>query len=68
MKPRQGLLFPEIKRKSAKRVRRFDEANRESARILLSDPVRYAGLPIEWAKQIASQTFKKRNGEEHRCD
>jgi hypothetical protein len=28
----------------------YDGANAEAARIILADPVRYAGLPLEWAR------------------
>jgi hypothetical protein len=28
----------------------FHSGNEEAARIILADPKRYAGLPLEWAK------------------
>jgi hypothetical protein len=32
------------------KIRNFDRDNDQSARIILADPERYAGLPLEWAR------------------
>jgi hypothetical protein len=29
---------------------KYDAGNREAAEIILADPERYAGLPLEWAR------------------
>ena len=35
-----------------KRIARYEQQNREAAAIILANPQRYAGLPLEWAKQF----------------
>jgi len=36
----------------------YDRGNRAAARIILSDPARYAGLPLAWAKLWMEQHQK----------
>ena len=34
------------------RVEAYEHANRECARIIRTDPARYAGLPLLWAESV----------------
>ena len=50
----------------AKRKPDYDKGNLEAARIILADPERYAGLPLEWAKLWMAKHERKSEPESNR--
>jgi hypothetical protein len=45
-------LAPRAPRKSREIVTSHEQANAESAAVILADPARYDGLMVEWAKKV----------------
>ena len=47
---REPRAKPRAKRIHETLAARYDRQNREAAAIILANPQRYAGLPLEWAQ------------------